>query len=98
MAYFHANVPGLHYPLMALIHYCGFVLVAESVLPINKSTLMYGSDDAGITIHNDDEELNFLMKTAAYRLKLTERAVTRGPESNPTRAMIAGPVDIGAFS
>jgi len=74
---------------MALIHHRGFVLTAASLLPINKHTLVYGSGDAGKNVHNDDEALSHLMKTAAYRLKLTERLV----QGNK---MIAGPTDIGA--
>jgi hypothetical protein len=40
-------VEGLHLPLMAVIDYRGFRLLAESILPISKSTLVYGTQDAG---------------------------------------------------
>lgn len=49
---FKCDVKGLHLPLMALIDYRGFRLTALSVLPIDKSTLVYGSDDGGVTVHN----------------------------------------------
>ena len=42
-------------PLMSIVNYRGFRLVAVSVLPIsNKSTLIYGSSDAGVTVNAKD--------------------------------------------
>jgi hypothetical protein len=38
---------GLNVPLMAVIDYRGFRLLAVSILPISKDTLVYGSSDAG---------------------------------------------------
>lgn len=49
---FKCEVPALHLPLMVLIDYRGYRLTALSLLPIDKSTLVYGSDDAGATVHN----------------------------------------------
>jgi len=42
-----ARVSGLHLPLIALIDYRGYRLVAMSVLPITKNSLVYGSNDGG---------------------------------------------------
>ncbi len=53
-SYYNTNTPGLHFPLMALIDYRGFRLVAISILPISRSTILYGSADGGATIHCDD--------------------------------------------
>jgi hypothetical protein len=39
----------IHLPLMCLIDYLGFRLVAMFLLPISKDTLKVGSDDAGMT-------------------------------------------------
>lgn len=38
-SFFLSGVPGLSYPLMALVHYLGFCVVAISVIPIDKDTL-----------------------------------------------------------
>jgi len=38
---------------MALIDFRGFRLVAQSLLPIDKTTIQYGSDDGGNTFHNN---------------------------------------------
>ncbi|PRP84981.1 hypothetical protein PROFUN_07366 [Planoprotostelium fungivorum] len=68
----HAStyVEGLSYPMMALVDYLGFRVVAMAVLPIDKTTLRYGSDDGGATVHDDDAELSEKMRVAAERLKL----------------------------
>ena len=43
-------------PLMTLIDYKGYRLIATSVLPLKK--LIYGTDDGGKTIHNDNMYVN----------------------------------------
>ncbi len=45
------EIKGLHLPLVAIIDFRGFRLIASSWLPISKETLVYGSSDGGITIH-----------------------------------------------
>jgi len=60
----------LSYPMVVLIDYKGFRLLAMPILPINKSTLKYGSDDGGKTVHADIPELNEIMKTVGNRLNL----------------------------
>ena len=69
---------GLRVPLMIVIDYRyffslweisqkirGYRLVASSALPINgHKSLQYGSSNAGISIHKDNEKLNHLMKEA----------------------------------
>lgn len=52
MAYFNCDIVGLHCPLMALVDYRGFRLIAMSILPIDKTTLVYGSNDAGCATSN----------------------------------------------
>lgn len=42
MSYYKAGVPGLHVPLMTLIDYMGFRLIAMSILPLEK--MVYGSN------------------------------------------------------
>ena len=50
-AYFNCSLPELHFPLMAVIDYCGFRLTAISELPIDGArTLCYGSADGGATV------------------------------------------------
>ena len=40
------------------------------MLPINKDTLVYGSDNGGTTVHNDSEEMYKLIKQACKQLNL----------------------------
>lgn len=66
------EVPGIHVPLTALIDFRGFRLVAMSILPIDRTTLSYGSDDYGNHVHADNPALVALMQDAARRLNLKE--------------------------
>lgn len=69
------QVPNLSFPLMALIDYCGYRLIAVSTLPINKDTIVYGSADAGRTVHNDDAVVAEAMKKLGEHLNLREHLV-----------------------
>jgi len=66
-----ANVEGICGPLMTIVDYKGFRIVAMSLLPIGKDTIRYGSADGGITVHADDPFLNKQLKAFAkpYHLK-----------------------------
>jgi hypothetical protein len=57
-----ASVAHLHVPLMALIKCRGFVVVVQSLLPVGRTTIVYGSNDAGLTIHASNAEFERLMK------------------------------------
>lgn len=45
------NLPVLHFPMMTLITWRGFRLIATTQLPIDSSTIEYGSSNAAITVH-----------------------------------------------
>ncbi len=49
-----------------------------SVLPIDKTTLKYGSADAGRSILTEDEDLTMLMREASLQLNLKPHLV--GPK------------------
>jgi hypothetical protein len=55
--------------------YRGFCLSAITLLPIGSQTLLYGSSDAGKTIHTKDEQLNALMAQLGAKLNLMGREV-----------------------
>ncbi|KAM9987697.1 hypothetical protein ACTFIZ_003048 [Dictyostelium cf. discoideum] len=57
-------------PLMCIIDYFGYRLIAMSVMEINKQTLTYGSSDGGITVHAEDLELNSIMETIGNSMNL----------------------------
>jgi hypothetical protein len=74
---------------------------AQAFLPLGKNSLKYGSSDAGITVHKDDEKLNALMEEAARRLNLrayavgsSSAAVNHNPDELRRRTLHAA-VDIG---
>ncbi len=45
--YYNAAIPGLAVPLMCLVDYKGFRLIAITLLPIDRTTLVGGTADAG---------------------------------------------------
>jgi hypothetical protein len=66
--FYLAGVDGLHFPLMALVNYLGFCLIAISLLPVGKESLVYGSNDGGKTIHFEDRILYEKMREVAQKL------------------------------
>jgi len=58
IACYNTKTPDLHFPLMAIIDYRGFRIVAVSILPVTPSgpqgTIRYGSPDGGQTVHDSD--------------------------------------------
>lgn len=65
----------LRVPLMCLIDYRGFRVVAISVLPISRDTLRYGSSDGGKTVHDDDVRFTVAMKRLGNKLGLKRHVV-----------------------
>jgi len=83
---------GLHVPLMAVIDYRGFRLVAMSILPIDKKkTLIYGSGDAGKTVAAVDPYFNRMMEEAAKKLNIKGHFCGKDKES---LKFLHGPTDI----
>jgi hypothetical protein len=70
MALLDCRISGLHFPLCGVIDYLGFSLTAQSVLPIDRSTIKYGSGDGGHTLHNLDAGFNAKMQVVAKILNL----------------------------
>ena len=71
MAYSSLKIPGLHYPLMTLVDYRGFRLIAISLLPLEPArSLIYGTSDAGVTVHNRDPEFSEKMEKAARSVEI----------------------------
>jgi hypothetical protein len=48
--YNYGSKLGLYVPMMCVLMYKGFHMIAMSVLPISDKTLVYGSKDAGDTV------------------------------------------------
>ncbi|KYQ99699.1 hypothetical protein DLAC_03639 [Tieghemostelium lacteum] len=78
----------IRFPLMAIIDYRGYRLLAISQLPIDKTTIVYGSCDAGKTVHNSDPLISQEMERISKILNL------RGHTVGLTQTFIYGPGDI----
>lgn len=55
--YWNCNLD-ISLPLMALVDYRGFRIIAMSILPITEKTLVNGSCDAGMEVHSSCAEMN----------------------------------------
>ena len=75
MHYYQCSISELRVPLMALVDYRGFRLIAMSLLPINSATICYGSPDAGQNVYNSDSHMSMLMQKASFLLNLKPHEV-----------------------
>ncbi|EGG24812.1 leucine-rich repeat-containing protein [Cavenderia fasciculata] len=93
ISYYMTGVQGLHYPLIALIDYKGFRIIALSLLPINTDTIRYGSCDSGTIVHYDVPDLNTKMREAGKKINLKPHKVGSDPEFTK---VLSSPGDIEA--
>ena len=70
MAYFSLHMKGIRVPIMALVDYRGFRLIAMSVLPVSGESLVYGSKDGGYVVQKSNKEFNRHMRAAGKKLNL----------------------------
>ena len=67
---------GLRVPMLALVEYLGYRLLAMPILPLPTAVPpLLGSSDAGRTVYASDEQLNSLMASAAAELHLAQHTV-----------------------
>eukprot|EP01116_Phalansterium_solitarium_P021277 TRINITY_DN6548_c0_g1_i1.p1 TRINITY_DN6548_c0_g1~~TRINITY_DN6548_c0_g1_i1.p1 ORF type:complete len:1106 (+),score=432.25 TRINITY_DN6548_c0_g1_i1:73-3390(+) len=81
---------GLHFPMMILLDYRGFRLIAMSILPISKETIIYGSSDGGKTVHTDSQLMTNYINRATRKLNLKEHRVG----NRMLNQLITTPVDL----
>ncbi|KAK5577689.1 hypothetical protein RB653_002634 [Dictyostelium firmibasis] len=90
-SFLNCGIKGLHVPLMAFIDYRGFRLMAMSLLPISKKSLIYGSCDAGQTVHTSNNIFNNLFSNASKAINIKQHHVE---DINGDIKTICGPIDI----
>ena len=66
----NCDIKGLGFSMFCLIDYLGFRLIAQSKLPINENTLVYGSKNNGKVVLCSDKMMRIKMKSAAEKLNL----------------------------
>ena len=85
------KIDQLRFPLVSLVDYRGYRLLAISLLPIHNGTLQYGSSDAGKTIHsNINSEADNLVRDVCAKLNLKPHQIRH---DNIVHT-IYGPVDL----
>jgi hypothetical protein len=65
----------IHVPLQMLIDFMGFRLVCMAVLPLKNSQLIYGSEDGGKTVKNENSDFSRAMLLAGAELHLAKHRV-----------------------
>ena len=58
ISYFNTGISDLNVPLMALVDYRGFRLIAMSILPVGEETIIYGSWYIAV---DDDNVVHYLI-------------------------------------
>jgi len=86
------RIEKLHFPLCAVISFRGRTLIALSQLPIDKTTLKYGSQDGGLTIKSGDFVLSSKLAKIAQLLNLKGHYVTSKDHSQ--MEFVYGPADL----
>lgn len=84
-------VDGLHFPMLCLVDFLGFRLIASSILPITNKTLIYGSGDGGLTVANSSPEFGDKVALVARILNLKAHLV--GRSGKPQLLHLAGDVE-----
>eukprot|EP01122_Echinamoeba_exundans_P005431 TRINITY_DN15587_c0_g2_i1.p1 TRINITY_DN15587_c0_g2~~TRINITY_DN15587_c0_g2_i1.p1 ORF type:complete len:1160 (+),score=219.51 TRINITY_DN15587_c0_g2_i1:46-3525(+) len=89
MGFKSAGIKELHLPLMALIDYRGYRLIAVSSVPISRDTLVYGSRDGGQRVVNKDPKAAHLMERFGEFMGLKSHLAGTKDEGS-----VVGPADI----
>jgi len=67
---FQLGIKDLHFPLVSLVTYLGYRLIAVSIVPVGRDTLVYGSDNQGKVVHASEPKVNELMRQVGLALNL----------------------------
>lgn len=87
IAYMGSEISGLCWPLVVVVDYKGYRLVASSILPIGPQSIRYGSNNGGRSIYMSDRTLSSLMKDAATKIGIAPMPLLGG-------SLMYGPADI----
>lgn len=75
------QIPGLRFPLLCIIDYLGFRLIAMSTLPIKgRQSLIYGSMDGGKTVVTSPQTMEITVKMGK-KLNLKEHGLRHQPKT-----------------
>jgi len=75
ISYLNSGIEGLNYSLCCMVDYLGFRVICMSWLPVDKTTIRYGTSDGCETVHNKDERLTQYMQQTAKVLNLAPHLV-----------------------
>ena len=81
---------GLSFPLTCIIDFLGHRIIAQSVLPIDSGTLVYGSENRGRVVVASDPKMNEIMKQLGQMKCIKPHRVGQGDAAKE----LYGPLDI----
>ena len=87
----NSSLEKLRIPLTAIVDYCGFRVLVQSLVPISSNTLKFGSRDGGLTIHTEDKIACLIMETLGKELFLKKHIVK---DAMGKKKEIVGPCDL----
>ena len=96
ICYTNAGVPGLNFPLMCVIDYLGYRLVALTLLPVGSkenSSLIIGTENGGLVHYNIEKgahEINNLLAKAGEKINIASHIVSPPPLS----IRLSSPIDL----
>ena len=96
IGYIKCYIPGMELPMMCLVDFRGFRLMAEAVMPLDvkkydqygtelssSEKIVMGTKDRGLHIHNEDAELHRLLGLAAEKMNLSQHGVKGKDDLSP---------------
>lgn len=87
------HIPGIHYPLTALLDYKGFRLIGSSLLDLGKDSLVYGSKNGGLTVLNSHPPLNARVRALGRALNVKPHAVLERSTNRQVEVYTAADVE-----
>lgn len=79
-------------PLMCVIDFQGYRMIASAILPIDNSTIVYGSSDAGYTVHCSNSEVNEMVDILGDKLNLKKHLA--GCKSSAKELVMPGDIEV----
>jgi hypothetical protein len=80
------TVEEIHTPLFCVIHYKGYTISAQTVVPISRLTLIHGSSDGGATFSKDEAMNRRLEETIGKRFAIATHLCSN-------QVQLCGPAD-----
>lgn len=79
----------LHTSLQAVFRWCGHAVIVTALMPITHKSLVYGSDNAAMTIMDSNRQMRDIVSRAAQRLNLKTHKVRSKTDGREVEMFVA---------